>query len=162
MKKRLLIISTFLLIFITVSYPADILAQEMQDENVVVQQELEEEAQEQQEDALMMTTLSTTYYTKTAKSDGTFTTIKSYSSFSDALAAMKASSDANTVVTCSAKSYNGVVAMKDGIAVSVPEGSTMYIYISGSSTAYTYIPAKQVLFYYSTTSSSKVKVGISG
>lgn len=161
MKKLLLLISVCLLVFTTIAYPVSLVAEEMQDENVVIKQELEDEAQEQQ-DSAMMSTLAITYYTKTANADGTFTTIKSYTSFDDALAAMKASSNANTVVTCSTKAYNGVVAMKDGIAVAVPVNATMNIYISGTTTAYTYIPAKHVLFYYSTTSTAKVKVEISG
>jgi beta-N-acetylglucosaminidase len=161
MKKLLLLISVCLLVFTTIAYPVSLVAEEMQDENVVIRQELGDEAQDQQ-DSAMMSTLAITYYTKTANADGTFTTIKSYTSFDDALAAMKASSNANTVVTCSTKAYNGVVAMKDGIAVAVPVNSTMNIYMPGTTTAYTYIPAKHVLFYYSTTSTAKVKVGISG
>jgi beta-N-acetylglucosaminidase len=82
---------------------------------------------------------------------------------------MKASSDANMVVTSSSQKYNGgVVAMKDGIAVSAAS-STINIYRTGTTTKYTYITTSHMLYYYSSkmyyyTNSSvlKAKVGISG
>ncbi|MEL7569683.1 MAG: glucosaminidase domain-containing protein [Eubacteriaceae bacterium] len=102
------------------------------------------------------------YHTKIAKADGTFTDVCGYATYNEAYAAMSASSDVNMVVTSNSHTYNGgVVAMKDGIAVSAAS-STINLYITGTTTKYTYITTSHMLYYYATTSSTKAKVGISG
>jgi len=165
MKKHLMKLIVCLLVLLTLFSPISAsAAQNMQDENELVRQELEEQNPKiMQISGFSAMLATTTYYTKTANADGTFTLIESYASFNAALSAMNASTDPNIVVTSSAKTYNGgVVAMKDGIAVSVPSSSTLLIYMPGTNTKYTYISPSHVLFYYSTVSELRVRVGISG
>ncbi len=113
---------------------------------------------------LLAESITGPYYTKIARSDGTFSSVVgSYSTLGDAITAMNNNSDPNMVVMSDSKLHGGVVAMKDGIAVNtVASGETLLLYASGSSTADTYIPSGHTLFYYSTTSEARAKVGISG
>ncbi len=113
---------------------------------------------------LQAETIAGPYYTKIARSDGTFSSvIGSYSTLSQAITAMNNNSDPNMVVMSNSKLYGGVVAMKDGIASAmVASNATMLLYASGGSTADTYIPSAHTLYYYSTTSEARAKVGISG
>jgi len=112
---------------------------------------------------LLAESITGPYYTKIARSDGTFSSVVgSYNTLSAAIAAMNNSSDPNMVVMSDSKLNGGVVAMKDGIAVSRPVSATMYLYAAGTSTGDTYIPSSHTLFYYSTTSETRVKIGISG
>ena len=134
MKKIIVTVSICLFMFTSIIYPVNASAED--------------------------TTFS--YYTKIANADGTFTQVCGYNTFNEAFTAMNASSNANIVVTSSAQTYNGgVVAMKDGIAVSAAS-STINLYITGTTTKYTYITTGHTLYYYSTSSSTKAKVGISG
>ncbi len=161
MKKHLIKFCICIIVIAAVFSPVYILADEMQDENTIVNQELQTESQSTESG--QVSALSVLYYTKIAKSDGTFTKVGTYSSYDEAVAAMNLSSDSNMVVTRSNKTYNGgVIAMKDGIAVSAPSGSTLLIYRPGTSTKYTYIPSGHTLFYYSNHSESRVTVAISG
>lgn len=139
MKKIILTAFMCLLVFTSVIFPVNILGEDT-----------------------VTVTADLPYHTKIAKADGTFTDVCGYATFTEAIAAMNSSSDANMVVTSSSHTYNGgVVAMKDGIAVSAAS-STINLYIPGTTTKYTYITTSHMLYYYSTTSSTKAKVGISG
>ena len=134
------------------------------DENLIVREELKEEKEEYDEEfdinpGKMQKNASVTYTVSIAKNDATFTKVKSYTSFDSALLAMKSNTNANAVLLSSNKAGNKVIAMKDGIAVARPyranSASTMTV-------GYSYISNGYDMFYYETTSASKVTVGIAG
>ena len=135
-----------------------------QDENLIVREKLENEKEEYDEEfdinpGKMQKGASVTYTVSIAKKDATFTKVKSYTSFDSALSAMKSNTNANAVLLSSNKAGNKVIAMKDGIAVARPYRSSS---ASTMTVGYSYISNGYDMFYYETTSASKVTVGIAG
>ena len=141
-------------------------ATEMQDENFEVRQKLQQDANsvllssltKPEATAIKGITPALNFRLAAANQDGSFTTIADYATFAEAEAAMENSANANAVVQDLTRTVgNGVVDMKDGIAVIAAEKTGKSTLTMG----YTYVNNGNDAYFYSSTGSA-VDLGISG